>query len=624
MKSFGDFAELRSDILQRCDELEMCWRKANTFSGDTERFVGTSESNGPDLVEDTLTQIRQRLRSSVVEVGVFGQVKRGKSTLMNALVGQVVTSMRVTPETAVPVWIESGTGPSEVWKADGTIEIVDDPAAARERMGQKYRKAKPKDVVVRVVQYVNVDWMASGIRLIDTPGLSDPSLVDAYEDLTLAELDRVAAAIFVVVSPPGLDSEELRLLRSFQDKGVDKAFIVCNFLGGQWRNESDRKSVRNHILNAVSKGASERGVFLDDQVRIYELNAKEGLQAALEGDTEAYSEFGIEQLRSDLEFYLSEGVLTRLIGRSEDLLGKAKNVLIDRLDQRVQSLADRTSLEKAVLQHEKDLKQSERELEIITDDAEREISSIESELLEVMDKPFASARSQIESAGRTRDLDLFGNRLRMDCETAASRASHTMDSRFGSLETSVRKRLYDSFGVERRISLRNGDSVESGAYNISVDISGGKTDWGTVAMSAGATAAAGGLVGGALAGGIGLALIAAGPVGWLIGAGIGLAAGALAGGVTAGVATRDSVQPAQRARIFEQVDRQRGEALDRVRSICAEAKRNLVRTIRDQRDVYFDSQRRELDKAVELRDDEIGRAKAREDAASLVAVISKI
>jgi GTPase Era involved in 16S rRNA processing len=624
MKSFGDFADLRSEILNRCDELEVCWRQANAFSGDTEKFVGTSESSGPDLVEDTLTQIRQRLRSSVVEVGVFGQVKRGKSTLMNALVGQVVTSMRVTPETAVPVWIESGTGPSEVWKADGTIEIIDDPAAARERMGQKYRKAKPKDVVVRVVQYVNVDWMASGIRLIDTPGLSDPSLVDAYEDLTLAELDRVAAAIFVVVSPPGLDSEELRLLRSFQDKGVDKAFIVCNFLGGQWRNESDRKSVRNHILNAVSKGASERGVFLDDQVRIYELNAKEGLQAALEGDTEAYSEFGIEQLRSDLEFYLSEGVLTRLIGRSEDLLGKAKNVLIDRLDQRVQSLADRTSLEEAVLQHEKDLKQSERELEIITDDAEREISSIESELLEVMDKPFASARSQIESAGRTRDLDMFGNRLRMDCETAASRASHTMDSRFGSLEISVRKRLYDSFGVERRISLRNGDSVESGAYNISVEISGGKADWGAVAMSAGATAAAGGLVGGALAGGIGLALIAAGPVGWLIGAGIGLAAGALAGGVTAGVATRDSVQPAQRARIFEQVDRQRGEALDRVRSICAEAKRNLVRTIRDQRDVYFDSQRRELTKAVELRDDEIGRVKARDDAASLVAVIGKI
>jgi hypothetical protein len=40
--------------------------------------------------------------------------------------------------------------------------------------------------------------------------------------------------------------------------------------------------------------------------------------------------------------------------------------------------------------------------------------------------------------------------------------------------------------------------------------------------------------------------------------------------------------------------------------------------------VYFDSQRRELNKAVELRDDEIGRVKARDDAASLVAVIGKI
>src|SRR5690606_12626482 len=99
------------------------------FTAQTDALVLLDDGvRGPDVVEDCIAQVRGRLQSSSIEVGVFGEVKRGKSTLLNALLGTVVSSMRVTPETAVPVWVENGRGPAEVLHADGRIEYVEDPA----------------------------------------------------------------------------------------------------------------------------------------------------------------------------------------------------------------------------------------------------------------------------------------------------------------------------------------------------------------------------------------------------------------------------------------------------------------------------------------------------------------
>ena len=56
---------------------------------------------GTDRDRDRVAAIRDRLRWARLRVLVAGEAKRGKSTLVNAFLGQVVLPVGVTPLTAV-------------------------------------------------------------------------------------------------------------------------------------------------------------------------------------------------------------------------------------------------------------------------------------------------------------------------------------------------------------------------------------------------------------------------------------------------------------------------------------------------------------------------------------------
>lgn len=614
---------MRDRLLAECETIEEQWRAVRSFTHRTEKFVDHGITPQSDLVDDALDQVRSRLRSSTIEVGVFGKVKRGKSTLLNALVGQTVSSMRVTPETAVPIWVQSGSGPSEVLRSSGVTEIVEDPSVAREMMGQghKNKKSNRNDDVVRVIQYVDIPWLQPGLRLIDTPGLSDPSLLESYTELTIAELDRVAAAIFVIVSPPGLDAEELHLLTSLGTRGIDKAFIVCNFHGEQWDDIEVRAQVKQHIVETLTASSGD-GRLVGDDLRVFEVNAKRSLMSVLD-DPDTLEDHGVGQLRDELESYLAGGALARMAHRCDDLLSKSREVMIDRLAQRIEALSDPRALDAQIAEHRAALKSSEVEIDRIEVEAADSIDRLRSQLLEILDVPFKTARSNVGIATRTRELVDLGTRLRIDAETAASRAATLYSREVGELEERLKHKLFLSYGIEKRISLRTGSAraIESSSGGLSVDIGKGRADWTAVAASAGTVAAASGLLGGALAGGIGIALIATGPVGWLIGAGIGLGLGALAGGVGAGVVTRDSIQPAQRSQMIEQIDRQRMATLDQARNACEDVERALVAGLRDQRELFFGAQLRELESIEALRDDDTRRRNAITEAENLITQI---
>jgi hypothetical protein len=69
--------------------------------------------------------VRRDLEATQFTVGIFGLIKRGKSTLLNGLIGREVSSMHVTPETAVPVYVSYGEQPeATVHFADGGVKHV--------------------------------------------------------------------------------------------------------------------------------------------------------------------------------------------------------------------------------------------------------------------------------------------------------------------------------------------------------------------------------------------------------------------------------------------------------------------------------------------------------------------
>ncbi len=55
-----------------------------------------------------LSRLRTRLDEGLLRVAVLGQFKRGKSTLLNALLGVPLLPTGVTPVTAIPTFIKAG------------------------------------------------------------------------------------------------------------------------------------------------------------------------------------------------------------------------------------------------------------------------------------------------------------------------------------------------------------------------------------------------------------------------------------------------------------------------------------------------------------------------------------
>ena len=55
-----------------------------------------------------LDELQARLDDARLRVAALGQFKRGKSTLLNALLGAPILPMGVTPVTAIPTFIRAG------------------------------------------------------------------------------------------------------------------------------------------------------------------------------------------------------------------------------------------------------------------------------------------------------------------------------------------------------------------------------------------------------------------------------------------------------------------------------------------------------------------------------------
>jgi hypothetical protein len=85
-----------------------------------------------------IAALRERLDAARLRVLVAGEAKRGKSTLINALLGRAVLPAGVTPLTAVATTVRYGDDPhAEVRFADGHEEKHESFAGTNEREGSE-------------------------------------------------------------------------------------------------------------------------------------------------------------------------------------------------------------------------------------------------------------------------------------------------------------------------------------------------------------------------------------------------------------------------------------------------------------------------------------------------------
>ena len=242
-----------------------------------------------------LSRLRARLDEGLLRVAVLGQFKRGKSTLLNALLGAPLLPTGVTPVTAIPTFIKAGAKTNARITFKGGKEPLLISAAAKipdvlQRHISETENPHNQLNVETVELEVRSEFLEQGIVLVDTPGVGSTFLHNTKAaEAVLAECD---VAVFVVSADPPITEVEADYLRKVQAL-IPKIFFALN---------------KVDLLDAGEKRIAER--FLADvlaqqpavpqPVRIFAVSAKQGLQAKRDRDSRALAASGIEKLEQVL------------------------------------------------------------------------------------------------------------------------------------------------------------------------------------------------------------------------------------------------------------------------------------------------------------------------------------
>jgi Dynamin family len=175
---------------------------------------------------DALVALRERLDAIRLRVLVAGEAKRGKSTLVNALLGREVLPTGAVPLTAVAATVVQappGEEGLEVTFAGGRSDRF--PLAAVAEFGTELGNPGNCRQVMAMTVGVDAPVLARGVEIVDTPGTGSVHAHNTAEaDAALPSMD---AAIFVLTADPPVSASERDLLRRVSGLSV-ALFVVLN------------------------------------------------------------------------------------------------------------------------------------------------------------------------------------------------------------------------------------------------------------------------------------------------------------------------------------------------------------------------------------------------------------
>jgi hypothetical protein len=100
-------------------------------------------ASGVIVVPDRIKNLHRRVNSQATAVAVIGMVKRGKSTLLNRLVGVDVSAVAATPETASTIRVM--TGPPTAWMSSNAGGPEEDLSADPSKFLEQSRRPPDKN-----------------------------------------------------------------------------------------------------------------------------------------------------------------------------------------------------------------------------------------------------------------------------------------------------------------------------------------------------------------------------------------------------------------------------------------------------------------------------------------------
>jgi hypothetical protein len=325
-----------------------------------------------------LEELAARVREDRFRLLVVGQFKRGKSTLVNALLGEEVLPMGVLPLTSVATEIVAGPErEARIRYRDGRGERV-----GLERLGDFVSEAgnpSNRKGVTAVQVRLPAPLLERGVAIVDTPGIG--STVEANTQAAEEATEDADAAVAVLGSDPPLTREEAEYLRRVTSRAAHVLYV---------QNKADTLApeeleqvlaFHRRLLAEAGGGPAGAGA----PPRILPVSARRGLLARLRGDAAEWEASGMGELERELERFLAEqrgAVFAASIGRQAERHASAVRLALE-----VRRTAFRTPVEELARRRsrlEERLQEVERRREddalLFRRDVDRLVARMEEEL----------------------------------------------------------------------------------------------------------------------------------------------------------------------------------------------------------------------------------------------------
>jgi small GTP-binding protein len=429
-----------------------------------------------------LEELRGRLAERRLRVLVAGEAKRGKSTLVNALLGRAVLPAGVTPLTALATTVRHGQeeGVTAVFAGSRAesfpLSALDDLVTERGNPGN-CRGLESVTVVV------DCPLLARGVELVDTPGTG--SIYAHNTAAAQAALETMDAAVFVLSADPPVSGSERELMAQVAELSVTM-FVVLNkadYLDGYGAAPGKLVSFDpaapagpgraapnggSELAEALEFTARVAGGVTGRPVRVYPMSARAALTrqgdpgfAAFAQDFTAYLEQG---RAADVRLSVA-GHGRRLAQRLSDEVALARRAFQMRTGEAAERVAKFTARLAAVTARRQDAAdlanaESTRMLAELNESAERTAregtARVWAQMRELLDGELRSASAAtIERDGRARVAELavgtaetWRQRHAQQLEQGLARLDERFTSDLRAELDAVREAAADLLGLE--------------------------------------------------------------------------------------------------------------------------------------------------------------------------------
>lgn len=390
MDGFKESAKLFREKKAQCVE----------YIGNVEKLVSEYEKDFPPIAENkngrnkndnvshsrtaVFHEIGEKLKNDRLKILVAGQFKQGKSTLINALLGEEVLPAYATPCTAVITEISYGDKKKAVISFKKQIQELPAGLAKRAKEHIGGRKSDIPDLIIEsdnigeemeeflvipddedkeqrdsVAQspYLNchLSWplelCRNEVEIIDSPGLNEAAARDETTYNYVPQADMILHVLSAIQLFGQPDKDFVTKLQSMGAPAL--LFIVNRF--DQLNKDKDRERVRNRALNELTEYTDygSNGIFF--------VSSQKALDGRVEQDEDLFRESGFEGFERQIAKVIAKDRVKMKLGGT--LAGACKEldnisrVIIPDLQEKLNE--DVTQLEKKYAASQSEFKKLE-------------------------------------------------------------------------------------------------------------------------------------------------------------------------------------------------------------------------------------------------------------------------